>query len=321
MIINDAGYGLLFVAAAMYLRWCFTAMTVLGYRLWKLTLLLGSSCIIWGVLMHSFFSIPLPPDHPLLQGSLLNWLVQKKTAYHMAECDSCFEAWRVQYPAVDEGFDAESILLMASRIDTQGKPIYEMFSAFSDQILMELALAVGIVHIILSLMRYARRSWSHIGWIAFIIGGYLYLPGYLQAASMWQYLGGITHATAAYYGLYFIGGGLISVLVISLINYRWKGIFELLTASQILGDVLSYIRLYALGMAGAIMSATINEMAAMAGVIGGIFVLLIGHSFNITLGIMGGVIHGLRLNFLEWYHYSFEGGGKLFQPLQKIHRE
>jgi V/A-type H+-transporting ATPase subunit I len=31
---------------------------------------------------------------------------------------------------------------------------------------------------------------------------------------------------------------------------------------------------------------------------------------------MGGVIHGLRLNFLEWYHYSFEGGGKRFNPLK-----
>jgi V/A-type H+-transporting ATPase subunit I len=33
---------------------------------------------------------------------------------------------------------------------------------------------------------------------------------------------------------------------------------------------------------------------------------------------MGGTIHGLRLNFLEWYHYSFEGGGKPFDPLRKL---
>jgi len=33
---------------------------------------------------------------------------------------------------------------------------------------------------------------------------------------------------------------------------------------------------------------------------------------------MSGVIHGLRLNFIEWYHYSFEGDGKLFNPLKKI---
>ncbi|EPP35519.1 putative V-type sodium ATP synthase subunit I domain protein [Chlamydia psittaci 84-8471/1] len=33
---------------------------------------------------------------------------------------------------------------------------------------------------------------------------------------------------------------------------------------------------------------------------------------------MGGVIHGLRLNFIEWYHYSFDGGGKLLHPLKKV---
>jgi V/A-type H+-transporting ATPase subunit I len=46
--------------------------------------------------------------------------------------------------------------------------------------------------------------------------------------------------------------------------------------------------------------------------------VLIAHFINLVLGTMGGVIHGLRLNFLEWYHYSFEGGGKKFQPLKLL---
>jgi V/A-type H+-transporting ATPase subunit I len=64
------------------------------------------------------------------------------------------------------------------------------------------------------------------------------------------------------------------------------------------------------------MAVTFNEMAANAGVFFGFFILLLGHTVNMTMGIMGGVIHGLRLNFLEWYHYSFEGGGRLFHPLK-----
>ena len=48
----------------------------------------------------------------------------------------------------------------------------------------------------------------------------------------------------------------------------------------------------------------------------GVLVLLIGHLVNIALSLIGGVIHGLRLHFIEWYHYSFEGGGKLHQPLK-----
>jgi len=44
--------------------------------------------------------------------------------------------------------------------------------------------------------------------------------------------------------------------------------------------------------------------------------LILGHGLNLILGVMGGIIHGLRLNFIEWYHHSFEGDGKLFNPLR-----
>jgi V/A-type H+-transporting ATPase subunit I len=61
-----------------------------------------------------------------------------------------------------------------------------------------------------------------------------------------------------------------------------------------------------------------TDLAAGMNFVLGFGLLLIAHIVNLTLGIMGGVIHGLRLNFLEWYHYSFEGGGKRFNPLKKI---
>jgi V/A-type H+-transporting ATPase subunit I len=85
---------------------------------------------------------------------------------------------------------------------------------------------------------------------------------------------------------------------------------------QIFGDVLSYIRLYALALAGMMVASTFNNLGISVGIIGGIFIILFGHLTNVSLSIMGGVIHGLRLNFLEWYHYSFEGGGRLFNPLR-----
>ena len=58
-------------------------------------------------------------------------------------------------------------------------------------------------------------------------------------------------------------------------------------------------------------------MGIELGLVGtGDLVILIGHLINMSLSIMGGTIHGLRLNFLEWYQYSFEGGGRLFNPLR-----
>jgi V/A-type H+-transporting ATPase subunit I len=66
------------------------------------------------------------------------------------------------------------------------------------------------------------------------------------------------------------------------------------------------------------MASTFNNLGEVLGFFIGFVVVLLGHSVNIFLGIMGGVIHGLRLNFLEWYHYSFQGGGKLFNPLRRF---
>jgi V/A-type H+-transporting ATPase subunit I len=90
---------------------------------------------------------------------------------------------------------------------------------------------------------------------------------------------------------------------------------------QVFADVLSYLRLYALALAGMIMATTFNDMGMTVGLLGGFIVILAGHAVNILLGIMAGVIHGLRLNFIEWYHFSFDGGGRLFKPLKLLKSE
>ncbi|MBI3900851.1 MAG: V-type ATP synthase subunit I, partial [Chlamydiia bacterium] len=87
---------------------------------------------------------------------------------------------------------------------------------------------------------------------------------------------------------------------------------------QVFADVMSYLRIYALSLAGMIMAATFNRIAASAPFFLGILVILAGHALNLVLALMGGVIHGLRLNFIEWYHYSFEGGGRKFNPLSLL---
>ncbi len=71
------------------------------------------------------------------------------------------------------------------------------------------------------------------------------------------------------------------------------------------------------------MAETFNTMGMTIhgnyGLIPACFVILVGHSININLAIVEGTVHGLRLNFIEWYHYSFEGGGRLFRPLIRLH--
>jgi len=88
------------------------------------------------------------------------------------------------------------------------------------------------------------------------------------------------------------------------------------------------MRLFALGLATMYMCQTFNMLAEMPynglpyiGFIPAVLILVFGHAINLLLGIMGGVVHGLRLNFLEWYRWCFEGDGLPFRPFRKIAKQ
>ena len=139
---------------------------------------------------------------------------------------------------------------------------------------------------------------------------------HLDATSMLHFAAGLDKATAAVFGLNLIWIGLAYSVIVAIIRGGIFGIFEVMTAIQVFADILSYLRIFALGLAGSIMSATINQLTGQMPLLLAIVTVIFSHAINILLSIMGGTIHGLRLNFLEWYHYSFEGGGKQFRPLE-----
>lgn len=96
--------------------------------------------------------------------------------------------------------------------------------------------------------------------------------------------------------------------------------------SGLLGDVLSYIRLFALGLAGGILGNVFNALAlqaggALPGWIGWLPTLLImvfGHALNFALCLISSVVHPMRLTFVEFYkNAGFEGGGKEYKPFKK----
>lgn len=98
------------------------------------------------------------------------------------------------------------------------------------------------------------------------------------------------------------------------------------TASGLLGDTLSYIRLFAIGLTGAILGQVFNNLAItatsglpiVAAIPIGLVILLAGHTINIGLTIIGAVVHPIRLIFVEYFNNSdYEGGGKPYDPLRK----
>ncbi|MBP9841437.1 MAG: V-type ATP synthase subunit I [Simkaniaceae bacterium] len=309
MIVGDAGYGLIYLAVALICLVKFKNGAPALKRFLKLFTFLASACVIWGVMTSSYFGIDLRADHPLRDISLIQYLAVEKGDYHLKMKDDVYDTWIEKYPEI-KGMKSGTELLKTNEIRAE----------FYDNILMELSLIVGIIHIILSLCRYMRRNLSGFGWIAFMVGGYLFFPYMLNATSLANVFGWISKADAEVVGLQLmIGGGVIACMT-ALFQKRWRGLEEITKLIQIFADTLSYLRLYALGLAGMILAATFNHMDQIVGYAIGFFVMLIGHGINIVLGIMGGTIHGLRLNFLEWYHYSFDGGGKLFRPLKQISR-
>lgn len=319
MIVGDAGYGLIFLLVAFYIRYKFTNLKGLGYRVWKLILILGAACIIWGMLTASYFGFQLDVKNPLRKVSLISWLVEKKAEYHFNHRDEVYDAFVKEFPKLKDAKTPEEFLNNATVVKA-GKVEHPMYFKFYDNILFEIALLVGVIHISISLLRYLRRNWAAIGWVIFIVGAYLYVPRYLHTVSIIHFAFGVPRSIAND-GFYLMIGGVCIAFILGLIQHRLKGLLEPMTVIQIFADTMSYLRIYALSLAGAMVSATINEFAGATIFVLGAVLFLIGHVTNIALSIMGGVIHGLRLNFLEWYHYSFEGGGKKFNPLRLLEKD
>ena len=96
-------------------------------------------------------------------------------------------------------------------------------------------------------------------------------------------------------------------------------------ATGILGDTLSYIRLYALGLAGGMLGGAFNNLAGMT--LGDnptwqylpfVLILIIGHLLNLAMSALGAFVHPLRLSFVEYFkNAGYEGSGKIYSPFKK----
>lgn len=313
IIVGDAGYGLILLLTTLWMMR--KARKAAGFvkRFTRLCLLLSCSVLVWGVVTASYFGISVPASSPLQRISFVTWLVEKKASYVMEQQGPDYQLLIEQHPTWVEYSTVKDLFAQG------GEDAQKLYSQYANNVMIELALLLGVIHISLSFLRMIDRNWSGIGWILFIVGAYLWAPSIFSSISMINYVGGVSVESATHYGLQILIIGFGLALVIAPIQKRLSGLTEALLVIQLFADVLSYLRLYALGLAGAIVSQTFNLMGAEAGLVFGAIIILLGNVVNIALAIMGGVIHGLRLNFLEWYRWSFGGGGRMLQPLKLLH--
>lgn len=315
MIVADGGYGLLYLGILLYVKWKYPVIKEQGKRFLKMAFILSGACVIWGVATAAFFGIEVHPKSWIGEMSVIQHIAIKKADYHLAQKDDVYADWVARFPQTAQATTGAEVLSSAV-VEKKNKEVYPILDEFSDRILLEFSLLIGVIHVALSFLRYLFRNWAGAGWVAFMIGAYLYFPETLNATSIVHFVGGVGKEWGRAFGLQLIycGGG--AALLLALLQKRLKGLGEVANLVQIVADVLSYLRLYALGLAGSIMAATFNSIGEDIGLLFGWAVILCGHGVNITLGLMAGVIHGLRLNFIEWYHYCFNGGGRFFNPLR-----
>lgn len=197
-------------------------------------------------------------------------------------------------------------------------------------ITMIAAIAIGIFHICLAMIIKAvgitkragfKQAISTWGWVTLVVGG-LIVAGLA--------LTHVLNATATKIAI--IAVGVLSVLGIFIFNKPGRnpllnigsGLWDTYqTATGLLGDVLSYIRLYALGLAGGMLGGAFNQIGTM--LLGTnptwqwlpfIVIVVFGHALNFAMSCLGAFVHPLRLTFVEYFKNSgYEGKGLDYNPL------
>lgn len=133
------------------------------------------------------------------------------------------------------------------------------------------------------------------------------------------------------FGLFLVVAGLILMFFFNnpdknIFLRPLMGLWELYGfATGIVGDVLSYLRLFALGLASGLLGNAFNGIAfgfiqnsIFPGIIGTVVLLIFAHALNFGLAILGSFVHPLRLTFVEFYkNLDFEGGGRGYTPFAR----
>jgi V/A-type H+-transporting ATPase subunit I len=199
---------------------------------------------------------------------------------------------------------------------------------FDNQQMFVLSLILGVIQIlfgmILKIFNRIRQfgimhALSTIGWVVLLLSvivAYLF-PSLLA-------MGGTLHlmvmGVAAIPIFFFNSPGKNPLLNLGLGLYDTYNM-----ATGLLGDVLSYVRLFALGLSGGILASVFNSLAlglkpdnVVVGSLVFLIIFLFGHAMNIFMNVLGAIVHPMRLTFVEFYkNAEFTGGGKRYEPFKR----
>ncbi len=208
-----------------------------------------------------------------------------------------------------------------------------------------LALALGVFHVIFGLFiklfdSIRRRDWGGafldgLPWIMILVSIIIILLSSEMAVSMQLVSAPLFPSSISRILMWpILAGAIVIILFGARQEKSWgfrifMGFLNLTIVNGLtsfLGDFLSYIRLMALGLVTAGIGVAINKIAfqflsiPVAGIVILVVILIFGHVFNIGINILGGFVHTLRLQYVEFFPKFYTGGGRPFKALSDEHK-
>jgi V/A-type H+-transporting ATPase subunit I len=199
--------------------------------------------------------------------------------------------------------------------------------------LFNLALIFGAVQILFGMiLKGINQIRQHGIGYSFATWGWFIL---IVSSGIFYYLDQKNPTEGLFFGTLHMGFVILSALGILVFNHPKRNVFVNIGAglwdtynmvTGVVGDLLSYIRLFALGLASAILGQVFNQLAfdmspdvPVVGILVTLVILVVGHGINIFMSGLGSFVHPLRLTFVEFYkNAGFIGGGKEYKPFQKL---
>ena len=192
--------------------------------------------------------------------------------------------------------------------------------------IMILSIIFGVIQIMVGLSlgaysnlkkkAYVDAYTSHLGWLAIITGIILYVLGSMVLNISWIATIGSSIAIIA----------AVAIVVVTVLTSenKWgglaSGLYNLYGISGYVADVVSYTRLMALAVSGGSIASAFNMLVGflppVARFTAGIFLIVALQGLNIFLSFLGAYVHGLRLQFVEFFGKFYDGGGRALKPFK-----
>jgi vacuolar-type H+-ATPase subunit I/STV1 len=320
-------------------------------KLLALGMVLAVSVMVAGVLLDDYFGARpvVEYEHELA----LEAAAEKAGTAHATETTHAAET---AAPAADatEGLEAPATAGSAPKHQPADPGILKDLALFRQQKdAMLLPMLLGVIQVVFGWALRIRNQTRHHGWQGFgqptgniliMAGVVFYLLPAILIPMLFHYdsaqltigplpVGQWMTALPLAVGQGLLIGGIALVLLFNGLENHTKiflrpltGLWSLYELVQgLIGDILSYIRLFALGLAGGLLAESFNNIAMgivkdAQGPLPFLFmtaILLLGHTINLGIGLLSAFVHSLRLQFVEFYKaIEFKGGGVEYDPLR-----